>query len=114
MEGFILVGFYSRGQISGRSGRREAKREVGVGVGGVGTDGLFTKGSGATGMLYISAVSCPGFPPLHTEQRGEGGRLREADKLCCVWWGERWDRVLRVATHFNLHLRHSADTLIQT
>lgn len=66
---------YSRGQISGRSSRREAGRgrEVrGGGVGGVGTDGLFTKGSGATGVLYISSVSCPDFP--HLQERTEGRR----------------------------------------
>lgn len=82
VEGFILVGFYSRGQISGRG--RDASREVGGGVGGVGTDGLFTKGSGATGMLYISAVSCPGSPS-YAQHRGEKGeRPLDADKLCCV------------------------------
>lgn len=47
---------------------------VGGGVGGVGTDGLFTKGSGATGMLYISSVSCPDFPTYRREQRGEEER----------------------------------------
>lgn len=50
----------------------------------MGTDGLFTKGSGATGMLYISSVSCPGFPTYKREQRGEVERrtgLLDADKL---------------------------------
>lgn len=73
---------YSRGQISWRLSRgeagRQAGREVGggrtAGVGEVGTDGLFTKGSGATGMLYISSVSCPGFS-TYRGARGElGGR----------------------------------------
>lgn len=44
----------------------------GGGVGGAGTDGLFTKGSGATGVLYISSVSCPDFP--HLQERTEGRR----------------------------------------
>lgn len=92
MEGIILVASYSRGQISRRSSRREAGREVGGGwgrgVGGVGTDRLFTKGSSATGVLYISSVSCPGFPTYRREQRGEGRKrtgLLDADKLCWVW-----------------------------
>ncbi len=61
-----------------RAGERQAGGQRGGwlrggGVGVVGTDGLFTKGSGATGMLYISSVSCPGFP-LTGENRGEKGR----------------------------------------
>lgn len=60
-----------------RAGERQAGGEVGgcrrgEGVGGVGTDGLFTKGSGATGMLYISSVSCPAFPTYRRVQRGKG------------------------------------------
>lgn len=64
---------------------------VGGRVGGVGTDGLFTKGSGATGMRYISCVSCPDFPTYRREQRGEGRGERgeedwaaDADKLGLV------------------------------
>ncbi len=50
------------------------------------TDGLFTKGSGATGMLYISSVSCPDFPTYRREQRGEEEDwVDDADKLCLVW-----------------------------
>lgn len=52
------------------------------GVGGVGTDGLFTKGSGATGVLYISSVSCPDFPTYRREQRGGEDQVLDADKLC--------------------------------
>lgn len=58
-----------------QAGERQGGRwVVGGGVGGVGTDGLFTKGSGATGMLYISSVSCPDFPTYRREQRGEEER----------------------------------------
>lgn len=54
-------------------------------MGGDGTDWLFTKGSGATGMLYISSVSCPGFPTSKREQRAKEDWALDADKLCCVW-----------------------------
>lgn len=46
----------------------------GGGVGGAGTDGLFTKGSGATGVLYISSVNCPDFPTYRRERRGDEER----------------------------------------
>lgn len=61
-------------KLAGARAKRKAGRRGGRGrgLGGAGTDGLFTKGSGATGMLYISSVSCPDFPTYRREQRGEG------------------------------------------
>lgn len=55
-----------------QAGERQGGRWVVCGgEGGVGTDGLFTKGSGATSILYISSVRCPDFP---TYRRREGRR----------------------------------------
>lgn len=64
--------------------RKRGRWVVGEGVGGVGTEGLFTKGSGATGMLYISSVSCPDFPTYRREQRGERDWAVDADELGLV------------------------------
>ena len=82
----------SRG-VGCRQGRR---------VGGVGTDGLFTKGSGVTGMLYISSVSCPGFPTNSREQKGEEDRVVDADKF---FGGGLWECTLITKT--NSILRYS-------
>lgn len=61
--------YYSRGQFIWHSSRGEMRTEVDGGEGGAGKDVLFTKGRDATGMLYISCVSCPDFP---TYRRVEG------------------------------------------
>lgn len=55
--------------MSAQAGKNQAGRgwRRVVRPGGVGR--LFTKASGATGMLYISTVSCPGS---HTNSRVEG------------------------------------------
>lgn len=74
MGGIIFRGFLIQEvKLAGaQAGERQGGRwVVDRGVGGVGTDGLFTKGSCATGMLYISSVSWPDFP---TYSGGEGRR----------------------------------------
>lgn len=73
-----LVGSYLRGQISSKV----AGWEVGGSQGGVATDGLFTKGSGASGRLYIYPVSCPGFSTGDNMEREEWSL--NVDTLCWV------------------------------
>lgn len=73
--------------MSRRWSKGERSRQAGSEGGGwqqggrVGTDGLFTKGSGATGMLYISSVSCPGFPTYRGEKRGIKSKRRPNSSL---------------------------------
>lgn len=57
----IIYNYYSRGQFIWHCSGGEMRPEVDGGVGGAGKDVLFTKGRDATGMLYISCVSCPDF-----------------------------------------------------
>ncbi|MEQ2239389.1 hypothetical protein ILYODFUR_003997 [Ilyodon furcidens] len=63
-NGFLILGAKSVGAEAGDMASR-----VGGGVGGVGTDGLFTETSGATGTLCISSASCPGFSAYSRDHR---------------------------------------------
>lgn len=65
-NGFLILGAKLAGAEAG-----DMASGVGGGVGGVGTDGLFTETSGATGTLCISSASCPGFSAYSRDHRRE-------------------------------------------